>query len=59
MSSANPLLDLGFHIPFDRIEAAHVEPAVDALLEGARAAIAALGAATDPPTYANTLAAAR
>ncbi|MBX3274824.1 MAG: M3 family metallopeptidase [Sandaracinaceae bacterium] len=57
MSSANPLLDLGFHIPFDRIEAAHVEPAVDALLEGARAAIAAIGASTAPPTYANTLAA--
>ena len=28
----NPLIQLGFEIPFDQIEAAHVEPAIDALL---------------------------
>ncbi|HEY4364640.1 MAG TPA: M3 family metallopeptidase [Bryobacteraceae bacterium] len=31
----NPLLDIQFRIPFDKIEAAHVEPAVDELLANA------------------------
>ena len=51
----NPLIDLGFHIPFDRIGAEHVEPAVEALLARARAALRAIGDATTGPTYANTL----
>lgn len=53
----NPLVDLGFDIPFDRIRAEHVEPAVDELIERVRQAVAAIGDATDAPTYANTLAA--
>jgi oligopeptidase A len=56
-ASRNPLLDLGYDIPFDRIAAEHVVPAVDALIERARERLAAIGAATDRPTYANTLAA--
>src|SRR5690349_19506220 len=33
----NPLLDIQFRVPFDRIEASHVEPAVDELLaDGAK-----------------------
>src|SRR5579884_236997 len=31
----NPLLEVQFRVPFDKIEAAHVEPAVDALLSDA------------------------
>jgi len=55
MSDANPLLDLGFVIPFDAIAAEHVEPAVDTLIAGVETAIAAIGESTDPPTYDNTL----
>lgn len=51
----NPLIDLGFEIPFDRIRAEHVEPAAEVLMERARAALAAIGSDTSPPTYANTL----
>ena len=31
--SDNPLLNLGFNIPFESLQPAHVEPAVSALLE--------------------------
>ncbi len=51
----NPLIDLGFEIPFDTIDASHVEPAVDHLIAEVKAAIARIGALEDPPTYANTL----
>jgi len=53
----NPLLDLGFEIPFDRIEAAHVEPAMDRLIGDVERAVAAIRDSTEPPSYANTLAA--
>ncbi|MDH5490402.1 MAG: M3 family metallopeptidase [Myxococcales bacterium] len=52
---SNPLLELGEEIPFDRIEAEHVRPAIRALIRQAEAAIAAIGAAKAPRTYANTL----
>ncbi|WP_437587630.1 M3 family metallopeptidase [Sorangium sp. So ce1000] len=55
--TANPLLTLGFEIPFDRIRSEHVEPAVRALLQDARARLDALVAAPGPRTYDNTLAA--
>jgi oligopeptidase A len=51
----NPLIRLGFEIPFDQIEATHVEPAVDALLSGAQASVDAIAANEAPRTYANTL----
>jgi oligopeptidase A len=51
----NPLIQLGFDIPFDQIEAAHVEPAIDALLARARAAIDAMVASAELRTYASTL----
>lgn len=51
----NPLLDIEFTIPFDRIRAAHVEPAVRHLLAAARARIDALPAHTGPATYSNTM----
>src|SRR5712691_866714 len=31
-SSMNPLLEISFRVPFDKIEAAHVEPAIEELL---------------------------
>jgi oligopeptidase A len=51
----NPLIQLGFEIPFDEIEAAHVEPAVDALLADSQAAVDAIVASDEPRMYANTL----
>ncbi|MEM7137624.1 MAG: M3 family metallopeptidase [Myxococcota bacterium] len=51
----NPLIQLGFDIPFDTIEAKHVEPAVDALLASAGEAIRAIIEQEGPRTYHNTL----
>ncbi len=56
MSDANPLLEMQFRIPFDRVGAAHVEPAISKLIEQARSAIDAI-AAGEPHNYGNTLAA--
>ena len=50
----NPLLHLGFDIPFDRIDARHVEPAAEALLQASQRAVDAIDAQTER-TYANTL----
>ena len=52
---SNPLTAIDFRIPFDRVKAEHVEPAVDELLADAQAAVDALAAAAAPPTFANTL----
>ncbi|MGE0788313.1 MAG: M3 family metallopeptidase [Sandaracinaceae bacterium] len=54
-ASTNPLVDLGFDIPFGAIAAEHVEPGIDLLIGRLRAAIRDIGASTEPPTYANTL----
>jgi oligopeptidase A len=51
----NPLIQLGFDIPFDQIAAQHVEPATDALLADAQAAIDAIADDPAPRTYASTL----
>jgi oligopeptidase A len=53
--SDNPLLSIGFSVPFDKIAASHVRPAVDALLAQARAAIEAVESSAEPRSYANTL----
>ena len=53
--SDNPLVGLGYDIPFDRIRAEHVEPAAEVLIGRAKAALAAIGSEASPPTYANTL----
>jgi len=50
---SNPLLDVGDSIRFDRIEAAHVEPAITALIARAQAHIDAIGAVRET-TYENT-----
>lgn len=51
----NPLIGVGFRIPFDSIEAQHIEPAVDALIEEAEQTIEALAADSAPRTFENTL----
>src|SRR5260370_31516908 len=53
----NPLLKIQFRIPFDRIRAEHVEPAVEELLRDARAKLEALAADPAPRTFANTMSA--
>src|SRR5688572_6888603 len=54
-SGNNPLLNLGFDIPFDALLPAHVEPAVAELLARSRRNIEAIEVDPAPPTYANTL----
>jgi oligopeptidase A len=55
--SDNPLLDIHLPIPFDRVRAAHVEPAIVALLDEARLRLAQIGADPRPRTWENTPAA--
>ncbi len=50
----NPLLQVAFRIPFDRIHAEHVQPAVAEWLRVARERLDSLAAGTQP-SYANTL----
>ena len=57
MTETNPILVGGFRIPFDRIEAKHVEPAVGRALEEAQAEIDVLSADASSPTWDNTIAA--
>ncbi len=52
---ANPLLKIEFQIPFDRIQAQHVEPAIEQLLAGAEERVRSLSAAAGPRTFANTM----
>jgi oligopeptidase A len=51
----NPLLALEFRIPFDRIRAAHVEPAAAELLRDARARLDAIAAQPGERTFENTM----
>lgn len=51
----NPLLRVQFRVPFDQIRPEHVEPAIAAHLEAARARLDAIVATPGPRTYANTL----
>jgi oligopeptidase A len=51
----NPLTEINFRIPFDGIRAEHVEPAVDQLIEDARARLEAVAAAPAPRTFDNTM----
>src|SRR5437879_5614916 len=56
-TTQNPLERVDFRIPFDRIRAEHVEPAIADLLRDARANLEALAADEAPRTYENTMAA--
>lgn len=51
----NPLLSIQFRVPFDRIRASDVEPAVAVLLKDARARLDALAAAEGERTFDNTM----
>ena len=51
----NPLLHKEFEIPFDRVEPAHVEPAVAELLADARERLEVLAGDPEPRTFANTM----
>ncbi|MCA9717078.1 MAG: M3 family metallopeptidase [Myxococcales bacterium] len=53
--AANPLLSIQFPVPFDRIAAEHVEPAIERLLADARADMQAIIDAPAPRTYNNSL----
>ena len=52
----NPLIDIGFRIPFGKIRAEHVEPAVAHLLKESRDRLERLAAGNGARTYANTMA---
>src|SRR5438105_464531 len=52
---SNPLLEIQFRVPFDRIRAGHVEPAVEELLRDAREKLGALAADPGPRTFENTM----
>jgi len=54
-SQPNPLLAIQFRIPFDRIGAAHVEPAAAELLRDARARLDAIAAQPGERTFADTM----
>ncbi|MFN3324474.1 MAG: M3 family metallopeptidase [Bryobacteraceae bacterium] len=51
----NPLLNLGFEIPFDRIRAGHVEPAIEELLKEAAARLEEIASFTGERTFENTM----
>ncbi|MBL8213445.1 MAG: M3 family metallopeptidase [Bryobacterales bacterium] len=51
----NPLVSIRIPIPFDEIQAAQVEPAMEQLLQEGQAAIEAIAAATGERTWANTM----
>jgi oligopeptidase A len=55
MSESNPLLDTKFEIPFDRIMAEHVEPAIALLISEAQGNLDNISALEGERTYANTL----
>ena len=54
-SQPNPLLALKFRIPFDRIRAAHVEPAAAELLREARARLETIAGQPGERTFENTM----
>ena len=55
MAADNPLLHIDFEIPFDRVRAEHVEPAITELLRDAERKLEALAADTADRTFQNTL----
>ena len=55
MSEINPLLDTKFEIPFDRISAEHVEPAITLLIAEAQGNLDAIAGIEGERRYANTL----
>jgi oligopeptidase A len=54
-SQPNPLLTVTFHVPFDRITAAHVQPAATQLLDEARVRLNAIADAQGERNFDNTM----
>ena len=54
-SEANPLVAINFEIPFDRIRAEHVTPAIDQLLADAQARVEGIAGQQGPRTFENTM----
>jgi oligopeptidase A len=54
-SGSNPLLRIGFQLPFDAVKPEHIEPAIKQLLSDAEQALVAIEQAAGPRTYANTM----
>ena len=54
-TAANPLLQIQFQIPFDKIHAGNVQPAIEELLEDTREELRRMIAEPGPRTFANTL----
>jgi oligopeptidase A len=52
---ANPLIPITFQIPFDRIRAEHVQPAITQLLAETRERLDRITAEAGPRTYDNTM----
>ncbi len=55
MADQNPLLEIHFRIPFDRIRAEHVEPASSELLREARERLEGIASSPGPRTWDNTM----
>ncbi len=55
MSAPNPLLEIQFQIPFDRVRAEHVQPGIQKLLDDACRKLEALAADSQPRTFENTM----
>src|SRR5260370_15880970 len=55
VTGTNPLLEIEFKIPFDRIHAEDIEPAIGALLRQARERIEQIVADPKPRTFAGTM----
>ena len=51
----NPLIEIDFRIPFDKIRPEHVEPAIAELLRDARERLDRLTSDPEPRTFANTM----
>jgi oligopeptidase A len=51
----NPLLQIDFRIPFDRIRAGHVEPGIRQLLAEAQSRLETLAAGVAPPDFEGTM----
>jgi len=57
MSSANPLLNLQYPIPFDHIRTEHLEPGITELIGRAERQVEEIAASARPRTWENTMAA--
>ena len=53
--AANPLISIKFQVPFGRIAAADIEPAITELLREAKERLAAIASEPAPRTFENTL----